>query len=78
MTHTLLGMSNSAYARSLVGSNADKTNQVGWSGSGWTDGRTGSDKVGEQASAACRHRPQFVVLLIVNFVGTDPIKDICL
>ena len=27
--------------------------------------------MGEQASAACRHRPQFVVLLIVNFVGTD-------
>ena len=38
----------------------------------------GPDKVGKQASAACRHRPQFVVLLIVNFVGTDPIKDICL
>ena len=38
----------------------------------------GSDKVGEQVSAACRHRPQFVVLLIVNFVGADHIKDICL
>ena len=49
---------------------------------GGTDGgprvRSGPDKVGKQASAACRHRPQFVVLLIVNFVGTDPIKDICL
>ena len=40
--------------------------------------QAGPDKVGKQASAACRHRPQFVVLLIVNFVGTDPIKDICL
>ena len=39
---------------------------------------TGPDKVGKQASAACKHRPKFVVLLIVNFVGADPIKDICL
>ena len=38
----------------------------------------GPDKGGKQASAACRHRPQFVVLLIVNFVGTDPVKDIFL
>ena len=30
--------------------------------------------MGKQASAACRHRPQIVVLLIVNFVGTNPVK----
>ena len=34
----------------------------------------GPDKVGKQASAACRHRPQFVVLLIVNFVGTKDLQ----